>query len=87
MHTAKKRRWLRERDGNRCCYCNVVMSFDPKHLASGYMFAATIEHVKRKADGGLNVNENLKLACMDCNTRRGTLSFEYWRMIRKPGNG
>lgn len=47
---------------------------------------ATVEHVKRRVDGGTNDLDNLKLACMDCNTRRGEYSFEYWRFLRKPGS-
>ena len=87
MDVRKKRNQLRARDGDRCCYCEVVMTFTTRALARNYKFSATIEHVKRRADGGTNELINLKLACKDCNSGRGTHSHEYWRFIRKPGNG
>lgn len=44
---------------------------------------ATVEHVQRRCDGGGNALSNQKLACVECNSRRGELSFEDWRDIRK----
>lgn len=82
----KRKKKLRVRDGDLCCYCETPMLFYV--VAKGPLASqmATVEHVKRRADGGTNDLENLKLACMDCNTRRGTLSYEYWRFLRKPGS-
>ena len=36
---------------------------------------ATIEHLRRQADGGRHRLENLALSCKQCNDRRGTTDW------------
>lgn len=37
--------------------------------------AATIEHLRRRADGGTDRLDNLAIACLQCNYMRGTMSW------------
>lgn len=62
------RDFLRERDGDLCCWCNEPMDFD--NLGSDTPRVPTFEHVVRRADGGENSFENLKLAHKKCNNER-----------------
>ncbi|MEM6476636.1 MAG: HNH endonuclease [Pseudomonadota bacterium] len=48
-----------------CCYCGRRFG------AKGTRFAATIEHLKPKMDGGSNKQDNLAAACLHCNQHRG----------------
>lgn len=54
-------RWLRfevfKRDGFRCTYCG----------RAGADVVLHVDHVKARANGGLNDPENLTTACQDCN--------------------
>ena len=40
---------------------------------------ATLEHLKRRADGGTKANKNLVMACHSCNTRRGEMPVDQYR--------
>ena len=63
---------LRERDGDKCCYCDKVMSFE---IIKGHQFnpdRATIEHRTPLSQGGTHTWDNTVLACWLCNVRRGT---------------
>ena len=55
---------VRERAGNRCEYCQLHQSDSP-------LAALHIEHVIPKKHGGLDALDNLALACIDCNLRKG----------------
>ena len=73
-----------------CCYCDKPM-FMRGHISAGRfgslfgltnaqakLRVATLEHLKRRADGGTNQRDNLALACQACNSRRqGTNWVEY----------
>lgn len=70
------------RQGGMCCYCDVDMILmiwrsddrPPDNLA-------TLEHLRRKIDGGPDTIENTACACLSCNGERGELSPEEWRAI------
>ena len=71
MNAEQKRNAFRrviQRDGTLCCYCDVQLRTHKRWR--NHPLYATIEHVKRTADGGSNRIENLKLACVDCNSSR-----------------
>jgi 5-methylcytosine-specific restriction endonuclease McrA len=70
------RRNIFERDKNTCQYCR-------KKLAKSEL---TIDHVIPRSRGGRDTWENLVLACMRCNVRKGDRSPEEAGMplIRKP---
>lgn len=62
---------LRKRDGDKCCYCSKIMSFTP---LTGHQYnpdRATVEHVVPISKGGAHTMDNTKLACWECNIRRG----------------
>lgn len=54
------------RDGHRCQYCGCHPP----------MSELTIDHVLPKAQGGRSTWENVVLACMKCNTRKGNRTPE-----------
>ncbi|MBB4290623.1 5-methylcytosine-specific restriction endonuclease McrA [Rhizobium leguminosarum] len=74
---------LFERQNGRCCYCErfVVLSADYKIQQRSD--AATIEHLRRRADGGTNQPHNLSLACKRCNQERGSLSWILYATFRR----
>ena len=60
--------------GGRCCYCRrwLTLTYAPYKRRPD---AATIEHLRRQADGGRHRLENLALACKECNDRRGAVDW------------
>ncbi len=57
---------LSEAQNWRCCYCHApTTKFGRKR--------ATIEHVVRLVDGGLDHPDNMLMACYECNRDMGTL--------------
>ena len=66
------RRTLEMRDNGECQYC----------LARG----ESVDHVLPRSRGGLNVWENVVLACRKCNNRKGakTLNEIGWTLARRP---
>ena len=74
---ARKRiRLLVERQEGKCYWCKFPISVDaPKRLVQGrkrrlQVRPATIDHIKRLADGGDNRMDNLVAACQQCNNQR-----------------
>jgi len=55
---------VRERASNRCEYCQLHQDDSP--LATLH-----IEHIIPKKHGGLDDADNLALACIDCNLKKG----------------
>lgn len=65
------REQLRQRDGDRCCYCQEPMVFPAKGQGErSNPRMASIEHVVNVRDGGTDDPGNLKLACLACNHGR-----------------
>lgn len=56
---------LVERDGLRCHYCDVMMTYQE----------AQVDHVLAKARGGTDFPTNLVLACFRCNSLKSTLCY------------
>jgi len=56
---AKRKAMLRK--SNSCCWCGCQLTLD----------TSTIEHVVPLSIGGLENSNNTKLACKDCNEKRG----------------
>lgn len=56
-----KKRKLVDRDGSFCCYCGRWLGPTER----------TFEHVRPLSWGGTHALDNLKLACRECNQRRG----------------
>jgi 5-methylcytosine-specific restriction endonuclease McrA len=70
------RRNIFERDKNTCQYCGRRM---PRS-------EVTVDHVTPRSRGGIDSWDNLVLACVDCNVRKGNRTPDEARMplIRKP---
>lgn len=67
------------RDGKRCFYCERV-TIKRRRTSGGKLPSdtATLDHVIPESEGGSNDSENLVLACVDCNRRRGNTDFIYF---------
>lgn len=65
-HYRRYKKELVLRDGLRCHYCDVLMSFDE----------AQIDHILAKARGGTDAPHNLVLACFRCNHLKSTLCYD-----------
>lgn len=66
MIEREKRDRLSEAQNHRCCYCG-------ERFADGSK-AATLEHVRARANGGSNAYANLVVACLRCNGLRGSMN-------------
>lgn len=67
----KKRRLFGSNIIMPCVFCNIKLTFD----------YATIDHIIPHSKGGPNIIENLTISCMDCNSNRGSVSFDDWKKI------
>lgn len=61
---AALRRFVTERAGGRCEYCLVHQDVSP--------FTHEVDHLVARKHGGPTVSENLALACLLCNRRKGS---------------
>ena len=59
------RQFVRERAGNRCEYCGLPQSLSP-------MAQLQIEHIIPRKHGGGDADQNLSLACIDCNLAKSS---------------
>lgn len=57
------------RDGNKCYLCNKEVEFNNDSCSPRY---PNIEHIKPRSKGGTHSYDNVKVACRDCNVRKGT---------------
>lgn len=59
------------RDGLKCCYCRRICN--PYALLDHQPLPdyPTVEHVTPRSQGGRNTMDNLRVACRQCNERRG----------------
>lgn len=62
----KYKKALRKVYGDRCWWCKEHMFFNKP----GHTMYASVEHLKRVADGGTNDFANLRLAHRKCNSER-----------------
>ncbi|MBY2934567.1 HNH endonuclease [Rhizobium leguminosarum] len=62
---------IREKQGGRCGYClrPMVLSDKPPHKQPRN--AETLEHLRRRSNGGRNNRDNIALACKHINEERG----------------
>lgn len=69
---------------NRCCYCECKLLSTRAALPNGKIHpqAATIEHLKRRADGGTHGLHNKAVACHSCNTGRGATDWLTYKSIK-----
>lgn len=76
------RRTLRKRQEGKCCYCGVLMT-PPTTPKASITTTETIEHLRRKSEGGTDRKDNLALACYDCNTNRGGMDWLTYASYRR----
>lgn len=62
--TEAVRQLIRTRAGHRCEYCQLHQDDSP-------LAALHIEHIRPKKHAGSDDEENLALACIDCNLHKG----------------
>lgn len=78
-------RTLHKAQGGRCCYCGCGVIMPGSHSWKQNLQlrpnAATVEHLRRKADGGTDRLDNLAMACKSCNSRRGAMSWVEFKTI------
>lgn len=70
-----------EKQHGICCYCGQPMTLAYNGTVP-FPNTATIEHLRRRADGGLTVPDNLALACHDCNSARGAMNWVEFKTVR-----
>jgi len=73
---------LCEQQNHRCCYCGARFRDNGRR---SHPNAPTVEHVHRRADGGLDTWENLAAACYVCNSARGVRDAEEFYEFVKAG--
>lgn len=61
---AETRRFVRARAGNRCEYCQLPQEQSP-------LAKLQVEHIRPIKHHGGDEPENLAIACIDCNLRKG----------------
>ena len=78
-----KRIRIADEQGHLCYYCGRKMSMNMTRKNQGADKKATLEHLKRKVDGGTYHVDNIVVACQQCNCNRGDYSVETWKAIHK----
>ena len=58
--------YLLDAQERRCCYCECELTFDNRIL----------EHHRPIYRGGKNTRDNVSWACWDCNTKKGTQTYD-----------
>lgn len=81
----KKRAVLWAKQDGRCCYCQVALKPVPAKKSRKPLHPATetLEHLRRKVDGGTHRNDNIALACLECNTGRGSMDWLSYTTYRR----
>ena len=75
---------LFEQQSGQCCYCGRAVDLHPSPWATGERTPdhfATIEHLRRIADGGTNDPDNLAIACFACNGSRGAMNWVAFKTL------
>lgn len=65
----KTRLRIFKRDGGECVYCNKDVSLEQW----------AVDHIHPRSRGGSDVDTNLALACIKCNSSKGDRTPEEWR--------
>lgn len=75
---------LREAQRGKCCYCGTKLLARGAMGSNGKLHrrSETIEHLRRKADGGTNHHDNKALACLACNVGRGSTDWLTYKSLK-----
>lgn len=77
LHKWEARKQLGAKQGNKCCYCHVTLTWQLKTPLKPT--CATLEHIIPLAAGGANHFDNLAVSCNRCNGRRGTTPHDLFK--------
>lgn len=69
---------LRKIYGDLCCYCGILMAFEPIPGTRYNPDRATIEHIIPISAGGAHDWDNVTLCCRRCNLRRNRTPINEW---------
>jgi 5-methylcytosine-specific restriction endonuclease McrA len=75
---------LRKRDGRKCHFCKITMSFKPVPNGSYVPNRATLEHLTPISRGGSHTWVNVVLACWQCNVRKNRSMDGEWEGSQFP---
>lgn len=79
----KHRNLLIRYQQNKCCYCECQMLPANTRLGVGFHpRGATVEHLRRKSDGGSNSIQNKAVACYECNSGRGSIDWLTYKSLK-----
>jgi 5-methylcytosine-specific restriction endonuclease McrA len=90
----RKKTQLYIAQAGECCYCGKVMlavgDMTVRRFASLYGLTlavakqrvATLEHLQRRAEGGLATRNNVALACLFCNSKRHDKNWVLYKSER-----
>ena len=84
-HRAKLKAFLHRRQRGVCCYCGRLTELHPPAWPIGTTppsSFATLEHLRRKVDGGSDHPDNLAIACWPCNNERGDMSWVEFKTMK-----
>ncbi len=63
---------LNSKQRGKCCYCEKKVDM---HCSETHPLRATLEHLKRREDGGGSKLDNVAMACRQCNAGRGSVDW------------
>lgn len=81
----KKINLLIQKQGLFCCYCETPLqkiNITNMSRSETPPDAMTLEHLRRREDGGGDEEDNLALACFFCNTGRGSVDWMTYKSYR-----
>lgn len=84
MKRRRLKAMLFQAQAGRCCYCGCAVDLAPQSWGRGGRTPpnfATIEHLRRRSDGGATTPDNVALACFECNTNRGDISWVEYKTL------
>lgn len=78
LHKWEARKQIGADQGNRCCYCDVTLTWKVREMRLSPT-CATLEHIIPVAEGGQNFIDNLAVSCNRCNSRRGITPHDLFK--------
>lgn len=80
----KQRDLIAEKQNWTCCYCGRGLLKADALKANGkpHPRAATVEHLRRRCEGGTNHPDNKAVACLECNRGRGSVDWLTYKSIK-----